>query len=128
MRRLILLLLLALVAALALLRLRVYVRDPLARVERAGAPVPGAEVYINFANDVLLQQAGSLGTVLVQGRGAVPGVPEHLACLRGLVCLTDADTAAVQPLESGRPQMPGMSASRVSFAGADGVQTAVQLR
>ncbi|MDE3104484.1 MAG: hypothetical protein KGK08_04850 [Acidobacteriota bacterium] len=100
------LLLVALV--LIVYRQRLFVRDPLARVERNGMRVHGAQVYFNYYNDILVQSPGAGGWLLVQaynGKPMVPGVPRHLVCLRGLVCLTERNYAPVWPL--GEPGYEG---------------------
>ena len=51
-----------------------------------------------ISNDILVEDAVADKRYLVEGWNGVPGVPKHLACLTGLVCLTDADEAAVFPL------------------------------
>ena len=130
MRRLIVLLVLVFVVLLAVYRQRIYLRDPLGKVERAGVREAGEKVFINYANDVLLQAPDGTQSILVQGRGAAPGMPEHLFCVRELACLTDADTAPVIPLGNsgaGR-QLPVMSSEEVHFNDANGVGVAVQLR
>ena len=45
-------------------RERIFVRDPLGKVMRNGAKVAGAEVYINFLNDVLVVGDDAEGSAL----------------------------------------------------------------
>ena len=78
-------------------RQRLFLRDPLGKVERNGMRVDGARVFINYYNDVLIQSADGGQPYLVQ-RGSVPGTPAKLSCLRGMVCWTEADSAATVPL------------------------------
>jgi hypothetical protein len=78
-------------------RQRLFLRDPLGKVERNGLQVNDARVFINYYNDVLVQNADAGQTYLVQ-RGSVPGTPAKLSCLRGMMCWTEADIAAVVPL------------------------------
>ena len=130
MRKLIVLLILIFVVLVAVYRQRLYLRDPLGKVERAGVREDGEKVFINYNNDVLLQAPGGTQSILIQGRGAIPGMPEHLFCVRELMCLTDADTAPVIPLAgagAGR-QLPTMTSEEVHFSDANGVGVAVQLR
>ncbi len=130
MRKFLVLLVVVFVVLVAVYRQRLYLRDPLGKVERAGVRQEGEKVFINYENDVLLQAPEGTQSILVQGRGAVPGMPEHLFCVRELMCLTDADTAAVLPLggAGASRQVPVMTSEEVHFNDANGVGVAVQLR
>ncbi len=130
MRKLLVLLVVVFVVLVAVYRQRLYLRDPLGKVERAGVREEGEKVFINYDNDVLLQASDGTQSILVQGRGATPGMPEHLFCVRELMCLTDADTAPVQPLTGAGAvrQAPVMTSDEVHFNDANGVGVAVQLR
>ena len=110
-------------------RQRLFLRDPLAKVERNGIAQDGARVYINYTNDILVEDAAADKRYLVEGWNGVPGVPKHLACLTGLVCLTDADQAAVFPFTSAPNQTrAAMSAKEVTFADETGAGLKVELR
>lgn len=126
MRKLLVLLILVFVVLVMVYRQRLFLRDPLGKVERAGVPEGGEKVFINYSNDVLLQAPDGTQSILVQGRGTGPGMPEHLFCVREVMCLTDADVATVSPL--GARQVPAMSSEEVHFNDAAGVSVAVQLR
>ena len=53
----------------------------------------------------------------------MPGIPQHLFCLTGLVCRTEADWAAVFPLEGVGGKTPAvMSAKEVTFVDESGAQ------
>ena len=113
----------------AVFRQRIFLRDPLGKLERNGAAQDGARVYINYSNDVLVEDAATHGFVLVQGWNKVPGVPQHLSCLNGLVCWTDADEAAVLPLAGAARRAPAeMSARQVTFTDSTGDAVRVVLR
>ncbi len=113
----------------AVFRERIYLRDPLGKVERNGVVEEAARVYINYSNDVLLEDAATHGFVLVQGRSRAPGVPQHLSCLNGLACWTDADEAAVIPLRGAGNGVPAeMSAKEVSFVDTRGEGIKIELR
>jgi len=110
-------------------RQRIFLRDPLGKVERSGVVQQAARVYINYSNDVLLEDAETHGFVLVQGWSRTPGVPQHLSCLNGLVCWTDADRAAVLPLRGAGKGVPAqMSAKEVSFVDIRGEGVRIELR
>jgi hypothetical protein len=120
---------LLLVVFVAVFRQRIFVRDPLAKVERNGIAQDGTRVYINYSNDVLVEDAAANKRYLVEGWNGVPGVPTHLACLTALVCLTDADEATVFPLRSTPNQVRAvMSAKEVTFGDETGAVLKVELR
>ncbi len=120
---------LLLVVFVAVFRQRIFLRDPLGKVERNGVAVDGARLFINFSNDVLVEEPGTERRYLVQEWNGVPGVPKSLGCLRTMVCWTDADQAAVFPL-SGRETgaRATMSAKEVTFVDENGAAIKVELR
>jgi hypothetical protein len=120
---------LLLVVFVAVFRQRIFVRDPLGKVERNGVAQDGTRLYINHSNDVLVEDAAQHQFVLVQGWNALPGVPQHLFCLTGMVCWTDADRAAVFPVEGVGGRTPAvMSAKEATFADESGAKVRVELR
>jgi hypothetical protein len=120
---------LLLVVFVAVFRQRIFVRDPLGKVERNGVPQDGTRLYINYSNDVLVEDSAQHQFVLVQGWNALPGVPQHLFCLTGMVCWTDADRAAVFPVEGVGGKTPAvMSAKEVTFVDPSGARVRVGLR
>jgi hypothetical protein len=120
---------LLLLVFVAVFRQRIFVRDPLGKVERNGVAQDGTRLYINYSNDVLVEDAARHQFVLVQGWSALPGVPRHLFCLTGLVCWTDADKAAVFPVEGvGGKTRAAMSAKEVRFVDESGARVRVGLR
>jgi hypothetical protein len=120
---------LLLVIFVVVFRQRIYVRDPLGKVERNGVAQDGARLYINYSNDVLVEDAARHKFVLVQGWSALPGVPQHLFCLTGMVCWTDADKAAVFPVEGvGGRTRAVMSAKEVAFVDESGARVRTALR
>jgi hypothetical protein len=120
---------LLLVVFVAVFRQRIFVRDPLGKVERNGAAQDGMRLYVNYSNDVLVEDAARHQFVLVQGWNALPGVPQHLFCLTGMMCWTDADKAAVFPVEGMGGRTPAvMSAKEVTFVDDSGARVRVGLR
>jgi hypothetical protein len=120
---------LLLVVFVAVFRQRIFVRDPLSKVERNGVAQDGKRVYINYSNDVLLEDSARHQFVLVQGWNALPGVPQHLFCLTGMVCWTDADRAAVFPVGGVGGRTPAvMSAKEATFVDESGARVRVALR
>ena len=110
-------------------RQRIFLRDPLGKVERKGAVQDGVRLYINYSNDVLVENSTSHEFVLVQGWSALPGVPQHLFCFTGLMCWTDADRATVFPVEGvGGRTHAVMNAKEVTFVDESGSAVRVELR
>jgi hypothetical protein len=110
-------------------RQRIFVRDPLGKVDRNGIAQNGTRVYINYSNDILVEDAEANRRYLVEGWNQVPGVPKHLACFTALACWTDATEATVFPLGDAPNQVRAvMSAKEVTFADETGVVMKVELR
>lgn len=129
MRRFLLLGTLVLLILAAVFRQRIFVRDPLGRVERGGVVEDGARVYINYSDDVLVEEPGTARRYLVQGWSALPGVPKQLGCLTGLLCVTDGDEAAVFPLAGiGGSTKAVMSTKAVTFIDETGAGVRVTIR
>jgi hypothetical protein len=120
---------LLLVVVAVVFRQRIYVRDPLGKVERDGVVQHGPRLYINYSNDVLVEDTAQHRFVLVQVWSGVPGVPQHLFCFTGLMCWTDADQATVDRVEGvGGKTQAVMSAKEVRFVDESGVRVRVALR
>jgi hypothetical protein len=120
---------LLLVVFVAVFRQRIFLRDPLGKVDRNGVAQDGARLYINYSNDVLVEDSARHQFALVQGWNALPGVPQHLFCLTGMMCWTDADRAAVFPVEGVGGKTPAvMSAKEVTFVDESGARVRVALR
>jgi hypothetical protein len=118
-----------LIIFIVVFRQRIFLRDPLGKVERNGIAQDGTRVYINYSNDVLVEDTTANSRYLVEGWNGVPGVPKHLACLTALVCWTDADEATVFPLGSAPNQVRAiMSAKQVTFTDEMGADVKVTLR
>ncbi|MGH7876256.1 MAG: hypothetical protein ACRENM_01135 [Candidatus Dormibacteraceae bacterium] len=105
-------------------RQRVFVRDPLASVVRAGTTAGGEQVYINFKNDVLLENDNPPMQVLLVQHGQPIGVPTKLHCLHWAACLTDADVATTLPLGG---TVESMSGKAVRFQYGDAQEWVVSL-
>jgi len=134
MKTILLLVVVVLLALIFVNRQRVYVRDPLATVYRNEVQQSGVQVFINYSDDVLLEQDAEPGSyrILVQGWNRMPGTPAVLKCIRWMACLADADHAATLPIEwngKGRydPRV-AMTSREVSFVDGDGATMRVVLR
>ena len=95
MKKLIALLVVLLFVFVVVCRNRLYVRDPLAGLSRGGQKEDGAQVYINFPTDVLVENDNSPSYIELIQHGQHAGVPEKIMCVHWLVCLLDADTATL---------------------------------
>jgi hypothetical protein len=124
-KKLIALLVILLVVFVVVQRKRVFVRDPLASVTRAGEKVDGEQVYINYYNDVLLENDNPPMLVMVVQKGQPVGIPTKLRCIHWLACLTDADAASALPLNA---SVQSMSNKTVQFRDDSGQPWVVTLR
>jgi hypothetical protein len=127
MRKFFLLLTLVLIALLAVYRNRVFLRDPLGKVERNGVAVGGAQVYINYSNDVLVMETAAHTMFAVQNWNRTPGTPTELKCIQMLMCVTVADHA-VTPENATGDGLATMSNREVSFTDAASSHVRVQIR
>lgn len=105
MKKIIALLALLLVVFVVVCRYRIYVRDPLATLKRGGAAEDGGQVYINYANDVLVENDNAPRYIELVQHGQHAGVPAKIQCIRWLACLLDDDVATVLPGSNVRPEM-----------------------
>lgn len=95
MKRFFLLLILALLVFAIYNRNRLFVRDPLGSVARDGVKEAGAQVFINFANEALIENDNAPMYVTVIEHGDHIGVPARINCIHYIVCLLDADQATL---------------------------------
>jgi hypothetical protein len=118
-----------LIIFVAVFRQRIFLRDPLGKVERNGIRQDGMRVFINYSNDVLLEDTARNNRYLVEGWSKAPGVPKHLACLTGLACWTEANEAEVYPLGTA-PNQAGavMTSKEIMFEDETGAAIRVELR
>jgi len=118
-----------LIIFVAVFRQRIFLRDPLGEVERNGIRQDATRVYINYSNDVLLEDLTRNNRYLVEGWSKEPGVPKHLTCISGLVCWTEENEAEVSPLGSAPNQaQAAMSAKEIVFEDETGASIRVKLR
>ena len=108
-------------------RQRMYVRDPLGSVVRDGVKERGAQVYINYSNDVLLENYNAPMYVTVVQHGDHVGTPAVVHCVAFVVCLLDADVAALLDASGGAKVM-SMSSKGLEYRDAGGRDTVVTLR
>jgi hypothetical protein len=108
-------------------RQRLFVRDPLAVVTRNGVKEDGAQVFINFSNDVLLENDNPPMYVSLVQQGRPVGMPSTLRCLHWLVCLTDAQPATLIAVDT-HAHVESMTSRAVRYRDEDGREVVVTLR
>jgi hypothetical protein len=126
MKKLILLLLIIAIVFAVWNRQRLYLRDPLGSVLRDGIKEQGAQVFINYSNDVLLQNYNPPMYVTLIQHGQPTGTPATLRCIAYTLCLTDADVATLVDSDHHHPAH-SMSSSAVEFTDTQGRDTLVKL-
>lgn len=126
MKKLFALVVLVLIAFVLFNRYRVYVRDPLASVTRHGAKEDGAQVFINYANDVLIENDHAPMYIELVQHGNHAGIPQKITCIHWTACLLDADVATL--LTPDPPvRVDSMDSKQVRFRDSTG-ETVVTLR
>ena len=95
MKKVIALLIVLLAVFLVLNRYRIYVRDPLATVTRAGMKEDGAQVFINYANDVLIENDHAPMYIELVQHGQNAGVPQKIMCIHWSACMLDENVATL---------------------------------
>ncbi len=76
-------------------RNRLFVRDPLGSVMRDGVKEDGAQVFLNYSNEVLIVNDTPPIYITVIQHGNHLGTPAKINCLHYLLCLLDADQASL---------------------------------
>ena len=131
MKKIITAIVLALIVLAVVYRQRLYVRDPLGSVTRDGVHEDGAQVYVNWSSDVLLENDAPpnhqpLTLTLIQHARPI-GLPRQMHCLHWLLCLTDADNATLVAPDPGA-YIRSMSNRQVTFRDYNGREAVVTLR
>jgi hypothetical protein len=124
-RKFILLLVVVAVVFVVWNRQRLYVRDPLGTVLRDGVKEQGAQVLINYSNDVLLQNYNAPMYVTLIQHGDRVGTPVTLRCVAYVMCLLDADVPAFLVTDEGAKVTT--SGKVVEYRDANGRDTVVTL-
>ena len=108
-------------------RKRIYVRDPLGSVTRNDVKEQGAQVFINYSNDVLLQNYSPPIYVTLVQHGRPVGTPAMIHCVAYAACLLDADIATLLDGTAGAPAN-SMTGKMVEYRDVGGRDTVVTLR
>ncbi|MDE1154544.1 MAG: hypothetical protein PW735_02320 [Acidobacteriaceae bacterium] len=107
-------------------REQLYVRDPLASVTENGVERTGVQVYLNYNNEVLLEQDHPSFQLRLMQRGNHVGVPARIKCIHWVACLLDAPLATL--VEREPLTVDAMDARHIAFHDANGMQGLVTLR
>jgi len=126
-RKLILLLVVVAVVFVVWNRQRLYVRDPLGSVVRDGVKEQGAQVLINYSNDVLLQNYNAPMYVTLIQQGNRVGTPAVLHCVAYAACLLDADVPEFLFTDEAA-KVTTMTGKVVEYRDGKGRNTVVTLR
>ena len=126
MRKFIVLLVVLAVVFVVWNRQRLYVRDPLGSVVRDGVKEQGAQVLINYSNDVLLQNYNAPMYVTLIQHGDRVGTPAEMHCVAYVACLMDADQPKFVMIEEGAV-VSTMTGKSVEYRDAKGRDTVVML-
>ena len=127
MRKFIALLVLVAVVFVVWNRQRLYVRDPLGSVVRDGVKEQGAQVLINYSNDVLLQNYNAPMYVTLIQQGNRVGTPAVLHCVAYAACLLDADVPEFLFTDEAA-KVTTMTGKLVEYRDGKGRNTVVTLR
>jgi hypothetical protein len=127
LRKFILLLVVVAVVFVVWSRQRLYVRDPLGSVVRDGVKEQGAQVLINYSNDVLLQNYNAPMYVLLVQHGDRIGTPAEMHCVAYVACLMEADQPTFASTEDGAKELV-MTGKTVEYRDGKGRDTVVTLR
>jgi hypothetical protein len=126
LKKIVLLLVVVAVVFVVLKRERLYVRDPLGSVVRDGVKEAGAQVLINYSNDVLLQNYNAPMYVLLVQHGNRVGTPAEMHCVAYVMCLMEADQPAFVSTEEGA-MVGTMTGKTVEYKDSKGRDTVVTL-
>ncbi len=108
-------------------RMRLFLRDPLGTVLRDGAKEDGAQVFLNYDNDVLLENDHPPLYLTILQHGQPVGAPTTLKCFHYLVCLANGYPAP-QAAASPGARLESMTSKEVRFRDEVGREVQVKLR
>ena len=131
MKKIILLLVIIGIVFVVIERQKLFVRDPLGSVMRNGVKEPGAQVYINFNNEVMIENDNSPMYVTLIQKGQPVGTPAKMSCIHYVACLMDGDKATLLVEDPGSQMaddVEEMTSSDVKFKNIHNVETVVKLK
>ena len=106
---------------------KLFVRDPLAHVTRNGVQENGAQVFINYRNDVLIENDNAPAYIEIIQAGQLIGTPKVSVCIHWVMCLMDAYPATLVGTNDGA-KIQSMDAKTVTFIDTPKKATVVTLR
>ena len=106
---------------------KLFVRDPLAHVTRNGVKEDGAQVFINYRNDVLIENDNAPAYIEIVQADQPIGVPKVSVCVHWAMCLMDAYPATLVGTSDGA-KVESMDANTVTFTDTGKKATVVTLR
>ena len=137
MRKILILVTLLLAIFVVVFRQRIFVRDPLGKVERNGVAQDGTRLYINYSNDVLVddKSTDTRRLYLVQHwNGVAQYSTGPLKCVEFVACMTDAEHATGEKLTPGKRgnrtpfDAVTMTNKQVEFLDESGALVSIALR
>jgi hypothetical protein len=106
---------------------RLFVRDPLGFVMRDGTKEKGAQVFINYNNDVLLENDNAPMYFDLFMHGKPVSAPDSLKCIHYLVCLANGYPAP-QAIVLQDYKLETMTKEHVEFRDGEGREVVIALR
>ena len=108
-------------------RMTLFLRDPLGTVTRGGAYEEGAQVYLNYDNDVVVMNDKLPKYIDIVQHGQPVGVSASLKCLFSVMCLVSAYPAPqIAPVTGMAAEI--MTNRQVQFKDENGREVVVRLR
>jgi hypothetical protein len=126
LKKLLLLVVLAFVVFVVVFRERLFLRDPLAHLTRDAVREDGAQIYINYSNDVLVENDNPPMYTLIVQHGQHVGTPQTLHCIHWMACMTDANVATLSSTMN--VLVTQMTGVHVEFSDPKGHDVRVRLR
>ncbi len=108
-------------------RERLFLRDPIATLTRNGVKEGGAQIFINYDNDVLIENDRSPMYLNIVQHDQPVGAPDILKCIHYLLCRA-REYPAPQALALPGARVEAMTPKQVRFRDEAGREVVVQLR
>jgi hypothetical protein len=80
---------------------RLFLRDPLGSVTRDGVKLDGAQVYLNYSNDIMILRESPPGFWTVVQHDNHVGTPAAMKGMHWIAYLADADVVPLLTVETG---------------------------
>jgi hypothetical protein len=126
MKKIILLIVVLCAVFVVVERQKLFMRDPLGSVVRNGQKEAGTQVYINFNNDVLVENDNAPMYVEVIEHGQPVGLPKETGCVHWVMCLLDNYPATLLDTSS-KSTVESMDSKTVKLNDGDRGETVITL-